>query len=66
MQEILKERKKRAYVSCGRNLKSYWLFGISFTHVGGLNLNLRNPRKFKIRDTFWTDHVYRNYIFQSN
>ena len=19
--------------------------------------NIRNPRKFKIRDTFWTDHV---------
>ena len=20
--------------------------------------NIRNPRKFKIRDTFWTDHVH--------
>ena len=26
-------------------------------------IELRNPRKFTIRDTFWTNHVYMSIMF---
>ena len=34
--------------------------GYEYQHNATKNrkLNIRNARKFKIRDTFWTDHVY--------